>query len=148
MHPVSRPFIINCAYVDPFACQKPKVFANYVSCVQTGNVIHTAGHLPILTDGSMIKGTLGNELEVEDGYRAARACAIGLISTIKGSYGSGLMFFFFSAAEAVDFRDVTQTKCITSRCSILYMAHCIPNQEPWKSLLLHSIAIRTGRGAL
>ena len=58
----------------------------------------------------MIKGTLGNELEVEDGYRAARACAIGLISTIKGSYGSGLMFFFFSASEAVDFRDATPNK--------------------------------------
>ena len=91
----------------------------------------------------MIKGTLGNELEVKDGYRAARACAIGLISTIKGSYGSGLMFFFFSAAEAVDFRDVTQTKCITSRCSILYIWRTVSRS---KSPGSHSCSIQLPLG--
>ena len=59
-----------------------------MSCVQTGGVIHTAGHLPILSDGSMVKGTLGSDLEVPEGYEAARSCAIGILSTIKGSYDS------------------------------------------------------------
>ena len=86
-HPVSLLHIIACARVDPLTCQKSTPFANYVSCVQTGNVVYTAGHLPLLTDGSLMKGTLGEDLEVKDGYEAARACAIGLITTIKGNCG-------------------------------------------------------------
>ena len=84
-HPVSLLRIIGCAHVDFFTCQKSKTFANYVSCVRTGNVIYTAGHLPMRTDGSLMQGTLGKDLEVEDGYKAARACAMGLITTIKGT---------------------------------------------------------------
>ena len=36
----------------------------------------------------MVKGTLGSDLEVQEGYEAAMACAIGILSTIKGSYDS------------------------------------------------------------
>ena len=65
--------------------QSAKSLANYISCVQTsGGLIHTAGHLPFRPDGSMITGILGSDLQTEEGVQAARSCALGIVSTIKG----------------------------------------------------------------
>jgi len=59
---------------------------NYVSCVRTGNLLFLSGHLPY-NNGKLITGKVGQDLSVEDGYNAAKAVCVGLLSTLKAELG-------------------------------------------------------------
>ena len=61
--------------------------ANYVNTVRTGNLVYTAGKGPNKPEGGYITGKLGEDLTVEDGYEAARLCAIQLIAALKAEVG-------------------------------------------------------------
>ena len=61
---------------------------SYVPAVQTGNLVFVSGNLPIQADGSMLhSGKLGVDVSVEEGYAAARQCAINCLSAAKGIIG-------------------------------------------------------------
>lgn len=57
--------------------------ANYVNVVRTGNLIYTSGKGPNRPDGSLVTGKVGKDLTVEQGYEAAKLCAIQLLAVIK-----------------------------------------------------------------
>lgn len=57
--------------------------ANYVNVVRTGNLIYTSGKGPNRVDGSLVTGKVGKDLTVEQGYEAAKLCAIQLLAVIK-----------------------------------------------------------------
>jgi enamine deaminase RidA (YjgF/YER057c/UK114 family) len=62
--------------------------ANYVAFVRTGNFMVVSGQLCLDADGKLVaKGKLGAEVSIEDGQRAARACAINLLTHIKAGLG-------------------------------------------------------------
>ena len=61
--------------------------ANYVTTVQTGNLVFTSGHGPGTGEGKIYKSQLGTDAEIEDGYQSARQVAIGLIGTLKQALG-------------------------------------------------------------
>lgn len=61
--------------------------ANYVNTVKSGNLLFISGKGPLKKDGEYIKGKLGYDLSIDQGYDAARATAINLISTIKSAIG-------------------------------------------------------------
>ena len=62
--------------------------ANYVGFVRTGNLLVVSGQLCLDVDGKLVaKGKLGGDVSVEDGQKAARACAINLLAQIKGALG-------------------------------------------------------------
>jgi hypothetical protein len=50
--------------------QKP--VANYVNVVRVGNLLYLAGKGPMKPDGSYIIGKVGKDLNIEQGYEAAR----------------------------------------------------------------------------
>lgn len=60
---------------------------NYVNFTKDGKILYLSGHLPILPDGSMIKGRLGENVSIEEGQRAGRAAALQLLATIKAAAG-------------------------------------------------------------
>jgi enamine deaminase RidA (YjgF/YER057c/UK114 family) len=63
--------------------------ANYVPFVKSGNLLHISGQ--VSTDaGGGIKGTVGVELDLEAGQRAARLCGINLIAQMKAACGGDL----------------------------------------------------------
>ncbi|MGV3559553.1 RidA family protein [Larkinella arboricola] len=62
--------------------------ANYVKAVRTGNLVFLSGHVSNRADGTGIKGKLGKELSVEQGYEAAKLAAIGLLSSLKAEIGN------------------------------------------------------------
>jgi enamine deaminase RidA (YjgF/YER057c/UK114 family) len=64
-----------------------KAAGNYLKAVQTGNLLFLAGHVSVRTDGSRITGKLGVDFTVDQGYEAARATAISLLSTLKAELG-------------------------------------------------------------
>lgn len=65
----------------------PDPVANYVGAVQTGNLVFLAGHGPLLPDGTYITGKLGRDLNLIEGYAAARQTGIALLATLKREIG-------------------------------------------------------------
>ncbi len=64
--------------------------ASYVTTVISGNTLYVSGQLPIAADGSMIKGTLGNNVDTAQGAEAAKACAINLLAQAKAALNGDL----------------------------------------------------------
>lgn len=61
--------------------------ANYLPFAQSGSQILTSGQLP-LEDGSLIHtGKIGDELTIDQGQAAARACAINILAQAKAALG-------------------------------------------------------------
>jgi enamine deaminase RidA (YjgF/YER057c/UK114 family) len=60
--------------------------ANYVPAVRSGSLVFLSGHGPVEKD-RIIRGKVGRDLTVEEGYEAARVTAIGLIGTLKSTVG-------------------------------------------------------------
>ncbi len=63
-----------------------KPVANYVNAVRVGNLIFLAGKGPSVK-GDYIKGKLGSDLTVEQGYQAAELTAIAQLSALKAELG-------------------------------------------------------------
>ena len=62
--------------------------ANYVGFVRTGNLLVVSGQLCFDGEGKLVAmGKLGGAVSVEDGQKAARACAINLLAQIKVALG-------------------------------------------------------------
>jgi enamine deaminase RidA (YjgF/YER057c/UK114 family) len=62
--------------------------ANYVGFVRTGSLLVVSGQICLGGDGKLVaKGKLGGTVSVEDGQKAARACAINLIAQLKVALG-------------------------------------------------------------
>jgi len=61
---------------------------NYVSAVQSGNLLYTSGKPPLPIDGRVAKGKLGREYSTNDGYDLARSACIDLLAALKHQLGS------------------------------------------------------------
>jgi enamine deaminase RidA (YjgF/YER057c/UK114 family) len=51
-------------------------------CIRTGNLLITSGHT------SDIKGKLGDDIEVDQGYAAARECAEKILASVHAEHGT------------------------------------------------------------
>ncbi|MCE2500580.1 MAG: RidA family protein [Dehalococcoidia bacterium] len=61
---------------------------NFVPAVRAGNLLFVSGNLPRLPDGSMAAtGKLGREVSVDEGYAAARQCAVNCLSAARSIIG-------------------------------------------------------------
>jgi enamine deaminase RidA (YjgF/YER057c/UK114 family) len=57
--------------------------AGYLNmCVKTGNLLITSGHV------SDTKGVLGTGLTVDEGYKAARECAVKILRSVHQAHGT------------------------------------------------------------
>ena len=65
----------------------PEPIGNYLSACRSGNIMWMAGVGSRRADGSRISGKLGADLTVEQGYEAARWCALNLLSRMKAELG-------------------------------------------------------------
>src|SRR6202040_993783 len=66
----------------------PAPIANYVPFVRTGNLLTVSGQLCFGADGKLVaKGKLGGAVSVEDGQKAARACAVNVLAQVKAAVG-------------------------------------------------------------
>lgn len=62
--------------------------ASYVPAVEANGLLHISGQISFAEDGSLIKGRLGEDLDLEQGQAAARRCAIMLLAQMKAALGS------------------------------------------------------------
>jgi enamine deaminase RidA (YjgF/YER057c/UK114 family) len=68
--------------------EAPAPVANYVPFVRTGNLLIVSGQLCFEGDGKLAaKGQLGGGVSIEDGQKAARACAVNVLAQVKAALG-------------------------------------------------------------
>ena len=61
--------------------------AAYVPVVVSGGLAHVSGQLPFL-DGVLVKGRLGEDVDTDKGYEAARACGLMIVAQLRAALGS------------------------------------------------------------
>ena len=61
---------------------KPPV-GSYVATKIIGNLLYISGQISISENGELIKGKVGKDLSVDDGYKAAERCGLSIISQAK-----------------------------------------------------------------
>lgn len=61
----------------------PKQEPGYLNlCIRTGNLLITSGHV------SDLKGKVGAGVTVEEGYKAARDCAVKILRSVYNAHGT------------------------------------------------------------
>ena len=65
----------------------PAPAANYVPYVQSGNLLFVSGQISAGPDG-LIRGRLGEDMDVAAGAAAARACGLALLAQARAAAGS------------------------------------------------------------
>ena len=76
---------------DLSGLELPPVFppaGTYLSAVVHDGLLHTAGHIPLGADGTLVTGRLGETLTVDEGIHAARLAALSLLATVQAELGS------------------------------------------------------------
>jgi len=66
----------------------PAPFGVYKPILIQGELVYLSGHGPLKSDGSVIIGRVGQDLETEDAYNAARQTGLAILSTLKSQLGS------------------------------------------------------------
>jgi enamine deaminase RidA (YjgF/YER057c/UK114 family) len=66
----------------------PKPIAVYKPIVIVGNLAYVSGHGPVQTDGSLITGVVGRDLNLEAGKAAARQVGLAILATLRAHLGS------------------------------------------------------------
>jgi enamine deaminase RidA (YjgF/YER057c/UK114 family) len=68
--------------------EAPAPVANYLPFVRTGNMLVVSGQLCFDGGGKLVaSGQLGAGVSIEDGQKAARACAVNLLAQVKAALG-------------------------------------------------------------
>ena len=68
----------------------PDPVGSYVAAKISGKLLFVSGQISIDTNGNLIKGKLGKELNTDEGYKAAERCALNLIAQAKKACGNDL----------------------------------------------------------
>ena len=66
----------------------PNPVGAYVASKIVGNLVFISGQLPLNSEGKLIKGKVGKELNLEQGQEAAKLCALNLLAQLKKISGS------------------------------------------------------------
>ena len=61
---------------------KPPV-GSYVATKIIGNLLFISGQISIDENGKLIKGKVGKDLSVDDGYNAAKRCGLSIVAQAK-----------------------------------------------------------------
>lgn len=65
----------------------PPSAGNYLPCTRSANLMWLAGVGSVRADGTRVTGKLGAELTTQQGYEAARWCALNLLARMKAELG-------------------------------------------------------------
>ncbi|MEO7654485.1 MAG: RidA family protein, partial [Sphingomicrobium sp.] len=61
--------------------------ASYVPVVESGGLLYISGQISFAEDGSLIKGRLGEDVDLDGGIAAARRCGVMLLAQMHAALG-------------------------------------------------------------
>jgi enamine deaminase RidA (YjgF/YER057c/UK114 family) len=68
--------------------EPPKPVASYVPCARSGNLVFVSGQIARESGVLRYSGKVGAERNWEEGYQAARLCALNALSALKQELGT------------------------------------------------------------
>ena len=66
----------------------PQPVAVYRPVVVVNGLAYVSGHGPVRTDGSLITGRVGSDLDLEAGKASARQVGLAVLATLRAHFGS------------------------------------------------------------
>ena len=66
----------------------PTPLGVYKPCLVDGKYLYVSGHGTVKEDRSLIKGRIGEDMDMEEGKLAARQVGLAILATIKANIGS------------------------------------------------------------
>lgn len=66
----------------------PKPVGVYKPVVIVGNLVYTSGHGPLCSDGKLMLGKVGSEVDQAFGYNAARQTGLAILASLQAALGS------------------------------------------------------------
>lgn len=63
----------------------PKPVGDYSAYKKTGSLIFVSGQISFKENGELIKGKVGSDLTIDEGYDAAKICALNIIAQVKSA---------------------------------------------------------------
>ena len=66
----------------------PKPMGVYKPLVIVGNMAYVSGHGPLKADGTLFTGRVGDEVDQQYGYQAARQTGLAILATLRSGLGS------------------------------------------------------------
>ena len=66
----------------------PKAMGVYKPIVVVGNIAYLSGHGPLKSDGTLMCGRVGDQVDQQAGYDAARQTGLAMLATMKAGLGS------------------------------------------------------------
>ena len=63
---------------------------SYVATKISGKMLFISGQISIDENGELIKGKIGNELDIKQGYEAAKRCALNILAQAKKACNNDL----------------------------------------------------------
>ena len=60
----------------------------YKPCLIVERMVYVSGHLPLTADGSLVKGKVGVDLDLDAGKAAARQVGLAILATLVANLGS------------------------------------------------------------
>jgi enamine deaminase RidA (YjgF/YER057c/UK114 family) len=66
----------------------PQPAGVYKPLLVVGNMAYVSGHGPLLPDGTMLKGRVGQDVDQQAGYAAARQTGLAVLATLRAGLGS------------------------------------------------------------
>ena len=66
----------------------PKPAGVYKPLLVVGNMAFVSGHGPLKPDGTMLKGRVGQDVDQQGGYDAARQTGLAVVATLRAGLGS------------------------------------------------------------
>jgi len=68
--------------------EAPQPVAAYIPAVKVDNYVYTSGQIPFVNGELKYIGKVGKDVSEQEGYEAAKICALNCLSVIKGVIGS------------------------------------------------------------
>ena len=66
----------------------PKPAGVYKPVVIVGNMAYVSGHGPVQADGTLMVGRVGDDVDQQGGYDAARQTGLAILATLRANLGS------------------------------------------------------------
>ncbi len=66
----------------------PKAMGVYRPLILVDRLVYLSGHGPLLPDGTLTAGCLGDDMDVEAGYQAARQTGLAMLATLRAHFGT------------------------------------------------------------
>ena len=63
--------------------EAPAPVGSYVASKIVGKLLYISGQISMNSNGELIKGKLGKDLNIEEGYKAAERCALSILAQAK-----------------------------------------------------------------